>query len=107
LSWAYSYVKRIQLKMPDSTVLALQRASRNLTFFPRQMMQGLRPTIPKHTNPRIADLLERCWKSDPALRPEFAEITVTLQEILKEVYSFGFICSSLRASKFLTELGGV
>ncbi|CAM6085958.1 unnamed protein product [Calypogeia fissa] len=49
------------------------------------VQKGLRPTIPKHTNPKIADLLERCWKADPSLRPEFSEITVTLQEILKEV----------------------
>ncbi|KAL3689066.1 hypothetical protein R1sor_015375 [Riccia sorocarpa] len=49
------------------------------------VQKGLRPTIPKHTNPKLIDLLERCWKADPAERPEFAEVTVILQDLLKEV----------------------
>ncbi|KAK3015156.1 hypothetical protein RJ639_005302 [Escallonia herrerae] len=45
----------------------------------------LRPTIPKHTNTKLAELLERCWQQDPTLRPDFPEIIEILQQISKEV----------------------
>ncbi|XP_022748520.1 serine/threonine-protein kinase STY46-like isoform X3 [Durio zibethinus] len=49
------------------------------------VQKGLRPTIPKHTNPKLTELLERCWQQDPALRPDFSEIIGILQQIAKEV----------------------
>uniref|UniRef100_A0A7I4E4F0 non-specific serine/threonine protein kinase n=1 Tax=Physcomitrium patens TaxID=3218 RepID=A0A7I4E4F0_PHYPA len=49
------------------------------------VQKGLRPTIPKNIPPKLVDLLQRCWKTDPSERPEFSETTLILQEILKEV----------------------
>ncbi|KAL6497932.1 Serine/threonine-protein kinase sty46 [Orobanche hederae] len=49
------------------------------------VQQGLRPTIPKHTHPKLTELLERCWQKDPALRPDFSEATRILQQIAKEL----------------------
>lgn len=49
------------------------------------VQKGLRPTIPKNIHPKLVDLLQRCWKTDPSERPEFSETTLLLQEILKEV----------------------
>lgn len=49
------------------------------------VQKGLRPNIPKHTNPSLAELLERCWQQDPILRPDFSEVTEILQKISKEV----------------------
>ncbi|KAJ4851539.1 Serine/threonine-protein kinase sty46 [Turnera subulata] len=49
------------------------------------VQKGLRPTIPKHTHPKLVELLERCWQQDPALRPDFSEIIPILQQIAKEV----------------------
>ncbi|XP_048233994.1 serine/threonine-protein kinase STY46 [Ricinus communis] len=49
------------------------------------VQKGLRPTIPKHTHPKLAELLEKCWQQDPALRPDFSEIIEMLQQIVKEV----------------------
>lgn len=49
------------------------------------VQKGLRPTIPKHTLPRLAELLEKCWQQDPALRPDFSEIIPILQQTAKEV----------------------
>ncbi|XP_039065880.1 serine/threonine-protein kinase STY46-like [Hibiscus syriacus] len=49
------------------------------------VQKGLRPTIPKHTNPKLTELLERCWQQDPSLRPDFAEIIEILQQIAKEL----------------------
>lgn len=49
------------------------------------VQKGLRPTIPKNTHPKLAELLERCWQQDPALRPDFSEIIPILQQIAKEV----------------------
>ncbi|XP_030943066.1 serine/threonine-protein kinase STY46-like isoform X1 [Quercus lobata] len=45
----------------------------------------LRPIIPKHTHPKLAELLEKCWQQDPALRPDFSEIIEILQQMAKEV----------------------
>ncbi|XP_050232465.1 serine/threonine-protein kinase STY46-like isoform X2 [Mercurialis annua] len=53
------------------------------------VQKGLRPTIPKHTHPKLAELLEKCWQQDPALRPDFSEIIATLQPIAKEVADEG------------------
>ncbi|PKA46144.1 Serine/threonine-protein kinase HT1 [Apostasia shenzhenica] len=50
--------------------------------------EGLRPTIPKNTNPKLAQLLEMCWQQDPAKRPDFFEILEILHQITKEVSSF-------------------
>ncbi|KAL8132510.1 hypothetical protein AgCh_008121 [Apium graveolens] len=49
---------------------------------------GLRPTIPKHTLPKLVDLLENYWQQDPVLRPDFTEIIRILQQIVKEVVLF-------------------
>ncbi|KAK9284896.1 hypothetical protein L1049_024077 [Liquidambar formosana] len=49
------------------------------------VQKGLRPTIPKHTHPKLAELLERCWQQDPTIRPNFSEIIEILQQIAKEV----------------------
>ncbi|KAL2512520.1 ACT-like protein tyrosine kinase family protein [Abeliophyllum distichum] len=49
------------------------------------VQKALRPTVPKRTHPMFAELLERCWKQDPTLRPDFSEITEVLQQIAKEV----------------------
>ncbi|WVZ65896.1 hypothetical protein U9M48_015186 [Paspalum notatum var. saurae] len=48
------------------------------------VQKDLRPTIAADTHPMLADLLQRCWQKDPALRPTFAEIVETLNSI-KEV----------------------
>ncbi|BFG17571.1 hypothetical protein CerSpe_038440 [Prunus speciosa] len=45
--------------------------------------KGLRPTIPRHTNPMLMELMERCWQQDPSLRPEFSEIVKMLKHIAR------------------------
>ncbi|XP_024032982.1 serine/threonine-protein kinase STY46 isoform X1 [Morus notabilis] len=49
------------------------------------VQSGLRPPIPKHTHPKLVEILERCWEKDPALRPDFSEIIEMLQQLAKEV----------------------
>ncbi|XP_021285688.1 serine/threonine-protein kinase STY46 [Herrania umbratica] len=49
------------------------------------VQKGLRPTIPKNINPKLTELLERCWQQDPTLRPDFSEIIEILRQIAKEV----------------------
>ncbi|XP_024934866.3 serine/threonine-protein kinase STY17 isoform X3 [Ziziphus jujuba] len=48
------------------------------------VQKGLRPTIPKNTHPRVAELLDRCWQQDPTRRPNFSEIIEILKHIAKE-----------------------
>jgi uncharacterized protein YihD (DUF1040 family) len=47
--------------------------------------QGVRPTIPKDTHPKFAELLQKCWHRDPAERPDFSQILEILQRLSKEV----------------------
>ncbi|XP_020685351.1 serine/threonine-protein kinase STY46 [Dendrobium catenatum] len=49
------------------------------------VQKGLRPTIPKRTCPKLAQLLEMCWQQDPVQRPNFSEILDFLQLITKEL----------------------
>ncbi|XP_076926754.1 serine/threonine-protein kinase STY46-like [Bidens hawaiensis] len=49
------------------------------------VQKGLRPTIPKNTQPKLAELLGRCWQKDPSLRPNFSEIIDILKRITTEV----------------------
>ncbi|KHG01673.1 Serine/threonine-protein kinase HT1 [Gossypium arboreum] len=53
------------------------------------VQKNLRPTIPKHTHPRLRELLERCWLQDPSQRPNFSEIIDILKQIAKEVADEG------------------
>ncbi|XP_010531520.2 PREDICTED: serine/threonine-protein kinase STY46-like [Tarenaya hassleriana] len=74
------------------------------------VQKGLRPTIPKSTQPKIAELLERCWQQDPQLRPDFSEVIDILLHISKDVgeeseekrrsSGGGGIFSALRRSSF-------
>lgn len=41
----------------------------------------LRPPIPEQCDPEWKKLMERCWSSDPELRPSFTEITKRLRSI--------------------------
>ncbi|XP_021641347.2 serine/threonine-protein kinase STY46 isoform X2 [Hevea brasiliensis] len=49
------------------------------------VQQGLRPSIPKHTHPKLVELFERCWQTDPSLRPDFSEILELLQQLASKV----------------------
>ncbi|KFK40150.1 hypothetical protein AALP_AA3G336800 [Arabis alpina] len=49
------------------------------------VQKGLRPKIPKKTNAKVKELLERCWHKDPEQRPVFEEIIEMLQQIMIEV----------------------
>ncbi|KAK9946868.1 hypothetical protein M0R45_012311 [Rubus argutus] len=47
--------------------------------------KGLRPTIPKHTNPMLVELMESCWQQDASLRPEFSDIVKMLRQMARRV----------------------
>ncbi|KAG8057928.1 hypothetical protein GUJ93_ZPchr0002g23281 [Zizania palustris] len=49
------------------------------------VQKGLRPTIPKDTHPKLAELLQKCWHGNPAERPDFSQILEILQRLPKEV----------------------
>ncbi|EPS74340.1 hypothetical protein M569_00412, partial [Genlisea aurea] len=68
-------------KLPYSKLTPLQAA----VGVVQQASAGLRPKIPKHGNPMLVELLQRCWQQEPSLRPEFTEIMVALQCISKKV----------------------
>ncbi|KAF5181116.1 Serine/threonine-protein kinase STY46 [Thalictrum thalictroides] len=47
--------------------------------------EGLRPDLPNNVNPRISDLMQRCWEAEPNNRPSFTEIRLELEGILHKV----------------------
>ncbi|KAI4317000.1 hypothetical protein L6164_024915 [Bauhinia variegata] len=49
------------------------------------IQKGLRPKIPRHTHSELVELLRQCWRQDPSLRPEFAEILEFLQRLANRV----------------------
>lgn len=59
-------------------------------------LQGIRPTIPKDTHPKLIELLQKCWHRDPAERPDFSEILEILQKLSKEASpAFPVLAASL------------
>ncbi|KAL9391238.1 hypothetical protein Peur_015158 [Populus x canadensis] len=69
------------------------------------VQKGLRPTIPKNTQPKLAELLEKCWQQDPALRPDFSEIIEILQQIAKEQFGdSGELRKEKSSGRFLSVL---
>ncbi|KAL4319185.1 hypothetical protein GQ457_18G018760 [Hibiscus cannabinus] len=71
------------------------------------VQKGLRPTIPKHTNPKLTELLERCWQQDPSLRPDFAEIIEILQKIAKELDSLTVVMWEAWMHVYVMDSGGL
>ncbi|KAJ6395643.1 hypothetical protein OIU77_020824 [Salix suchowensis] len=68
------------------------------------VQKGLRPTVPKNTPTKLAELLEKCWQHDPARRPDFSEIIEILQRIAKEVGDDGEWRKEKSAGRFLSVL---
>ncbi|XP_029127866.1 serine/threonine-protein kinase STY46 isoform X2 [Cajanus cajan] len=49
------------------------------------MQKGLRPRIPRHTHPKLVELLHWCWHQDPSSRPNFSEILDFLLHVTKTI----------------------
>jgi serine/threonine protein kinase len=49
------------------------------------MNKGLRPDIPLHTPPPLAELIKQCWAPVPEQRPSFEEIEEQLTRTLELV----------------------
>uniref|UniRef100_A0A061RBJ4 Tkl protein kinase n=1 Tax=Tetraselmis sp. GSL018 TaxID=582737 RepID=A0A061RBJ4_9CHLO len=45
------------------------------------MNRGLRPEIPQHTPPALADLMRACWRPIPGERPTMAQVAAALRQI--------------------------
>ncbi|KAJ3679261.1 hypothetical protein LUZ60_017272 [Juncus effusus] len=67
-------------KLPFDNMTAVQAAFAVVN-------RGARPVVPADCYPALANLMSRCWDTDPDVRPTFAEIVVILEEIEKEVFT--------------------
>jgi serine/threonine-protein kinase TNNI3K len=47
--------------------------------------QGLRPEIPSAVNPKLANLIKKCWDENPDKRPTFPDITLELENLLQHI----------------------
>eukprot|EP00899_Mesostigma_viride_P013737 jgi/Mesvir1/22364/Mv17866-RA.1 len=53
------------------------------------VQRDLRPIIPPNIHPKLAALMEWCWKRDPAARPEFSEVLTVLEGLTKSLAKKG------------------
>jgi serine/threonine protein kinase len=49
--------------------------------------QNRRLDIPDNIDPAIAEIIVKCWHTDPKLRPSFADIMAALKPLLKNLTS--------------------
>ncbi|KAL3838982.1 hypothetical protein ACJIZ3_023573 [Penstemon smallii] len=49
--------------------------------------QHRRLDIPDNMDPIVADIIKKCWQTDPKLRPSFAEIMAALKPLQKTIAS--------------------
>jgi serine/threonine protein kinase len=47
-----------------------------------------RPALPPDVNPKLAELVMRCWHHDPERRPTSSEIVLELKQLVEETESF-------------------
>ncbi|CAM0913566.1 unnamed protein product [Alopecurus aequalis] len=47
--------------------------------------QQRRLDIPADVDPTVAEIIEKCWQTDPKTRPSFSEIMVALKRVLKNL----------------------
>jgi L-aminopeptidase/D-esterase-like protein len=51
------------------------------------MNRGLRPDIPAHTPPRLADLMRACWRPIPSQRPSMDDVAAALKAMYSDIRS--------------------
>ncbi|KAI3760854.1 hypothetical protein L1987_51254 [Smallanthus sonchifolius] len=47
--------------------------------------QGLRPDVPKNSHPKLVELMQRGWDSNPDNRLSFSDIKIELEGLLREI----------------------
>ncbi|XP_022558829.2 probable serine/threonine-protein kinase SIS8 isoform X1 [Brassica napus] len=65
--------------------------------------QHRRLEIPESVDPRIADIISKCWQTDPRLRPSFAEIMTSLKQLQKPIMSPNVQRATPSTSSMVTE----
>ncbi|KAL0694776.1 hypothetical protein Bca4012_061956 [Brassica carinata] len=65
--------------------------------------QHRRLEIPESVDPRIADIISKCWQTDPRLRPSFAEIMTSLKQLQKPMMSPNIQRATPSSSSMITE----
>ncbi|CAN7098789.1 unnamed protein product [Brassica rapa subsp. narinosa] len=65
--------------------------------------QHRRLEIPESVDPRIADIISKCWQTDPRLRPSFAEIMTSLKQLQKPIMSPNVQRATPSTSSMITE----
>lgn len=69
------------LKLPYESMTPVQAAL--------GVRMGKRPELPEDRHPKLLDLMQRCWDTDPVVRPSFFDIEVQLKELLRLVQTPG------------------
>nr|XP_043640007.1 serine/threonine-protein kinase STY46-like [Erigeron canadensis] len=76
-SFAIVLWELVTAKIPYDNMTPLQAAL--------GVRQGRRPDLPTNTHPKLLELMQRCWETDPGIRPSFSEIKVELEKLLQEI----------------------
>ncbi|KAF5807652.1 putative dual-specificity kinase TKL-Pl-4 family [Helianthus annuus] len=76
-SFAIVLWELVTAKIPYDNMTPLQAAL--------GVRQGRRPDLPTNTHPKVLELMQRCWETDPSIRPSFSEVKVELERLLQEI----------------------
>lgn len=49
------------------------------------LLEGHRPALPGHIDPRVQELIRRCWDAELSVRPTFGMIVEELDRMMTEV----------------------
>ncbi|KAK1406838.1 hypothetical protein QVD17_38446 [Tagetes erecta] len=82
-SFAIVLWELVTAKIPYDNMTPLQAAL--------GVRQGRRPDLPTNTHPKLLELMQKCWQTDPSVRPSFSEIKVELEKLFQEIQGTGTV----------------
>ncbi|XP_028805389.1 probable serine/threonine-protein kinase SIS8 [Neltuma alba] len=68
--------------------------------------QHRRLDIPDNMDPAVADIIRKCWQTDPKLRPTFAEIMAALKPLQKPIVSSQAARSGAQSKRVVEDAAG-
>ncbi|KAI9101600.1 hypothetical protein K1719_023844 [Acacia pycnantha] len=68
--------------------------------------QHRRLDIPDNMDPAVADIIRKCWQTDPKLRPTFAEIMAALKPLQKPIISSHMARSGAESKRIVEDAVG-
>ncbi|KXS19813.1 kinase-like protein [Gonapodya prolifera JEL478] len=82
--WADSYAFGMVLHQVATRAPTWPENWGPMTIGLKVVLENTRPEIPEYVPEPLADLIRRCWDSEPRQRPDFRDIVSVLEELLRD-----------------------